>query len=89
MGEIERLKSTTATPAACAGHPQALVIITAMRNYGLMVVDNGITGGIVATADARWNTDDLTCLSNLKLSDFEPVNVSSKMIDLNSSQVRP
>jgi hypothetical protein len=89
MGEIYRLKSSTAAPAACAGHPQAQVLITAMRNYGLIVADNGITGGMVATADARWNDADLACLVNLHLTDFEPVNVSGKMIDLNSSQVRP
>ncbi len=88
MGEIYRLKSSTVTPAACAGHPQAQVLITAMRNYGLIVADNGITGGVVATADARWNDTDLACLTNLHLTDFEPVNVSSKMMDLNSSQVR-
>ena len=89
MGEIYRLKSSTASPAACSGHPQAQVLITAMRNYGLIVADNGITGGVVATADSRWNDADLACLTNLHLSDFEPVNVSGKMIDLNSSQVRP
>ena len=89
MGEIYRLKSSTATPAACSGHPQAQVLITAMRNYGLIVADNGITGGVVATADSRWNDADLACLTSLSLTDFEPVNVSSKMIDINSSQVRP
>lgn len=88
MGEIQRLKSSTAIPAACTGHPQALVLITAMRNYGLMVVDNGTTGGVVATADARWNMDDLSCLTSFRLADFEPVNVSSKMLDINSSKVR-
>ena len=89
MGEIYRLKSTATTPAACMGHPQAQVLVTAMRNYGLMLVDNGYTGGVVATPDTRWDTDDLACLTAIKLSDFEPVNVSSKMIDLNSSKVRP
>lgn len=89
MGEIQRLKSTTPTPAACTNHPQALVILKAMRNYGLMVVDNGVTGGIVATADSRWNNDDLACLTSLTLNDFEPVDVSSKMVDINSSKVRP
>ena len=89
MGEIYRLKSSSATPAACVGHPQAQVLVTALRNYGLIVADNGYTGGIVATADSRWNDSDLACLTALKLSDFEPVNVSSKMIDINSSQVRP
>ncbi len=89
MGEIFRLKSSVANPVACAGHPQAQVLLTAMRNYGLMLVDNGITGGIVATADSRWNTDDLACLTTIPLSSFEPVDVSSKMIDVNSSRVRP
>lgn len=89
MGEIYRMKKTTAAPAACVGHPQAQVLITALRNYGFMITDNGITGGIVATADSRWNDDDLACLTAIKLSDFEPVNVSGKMIDVNSSQVRP
>ena len=89
MGEIFRLKSSTANPAACVGHPQAQVLLTAMRNYGLMITDNGYTGGVVATADARWDDNDLSCLTNIRLSDFEPVNVSSKMINVNSSQVRP
>ena len=89
MGEIYRLKSSSASPASCVGHPQAQVLITAMRNYGLIVADNGITGGVVATADSRWNDSDLACLTDLHLTDFEPVNVSSKMIDLNSSQVAP
>ena len=87
MGEIYRLKSSTVTPAACVGHPQAQVLITAMRNYGLIVADNGITGGIVATADSRWNDNDLACLTALQLNDFEPVNVSGAMVDLNSSRV--
>ena len=89
MGEIYRLKSATASPAACVGHPQAQVLITALRNYGLIITDNGITGGVVATADSRWNDQDLACLTALHLSDFEPVNVSSKMLDVNSSRVRP
>ncbi|MGI4755725.1 MAG: chitobiase/beta-hexosaminidase C-terminal domain-containing protein [Janthinobacterium lividum] len=89
MGEIYRLKSSATSPAACVGHPQAQVLITAMKNYGLMITDNGTTGGVVATADSRWDDTDLSCLTNIKLTDFEPVNVSSKMIDLNSSRVRP
>ncbi len=87
MGEIYRLKANVPTPASCANHPQALVLITAMRNYGLIVADNGLTGGVVATADARWNDNDLACIEAIHLSDFEPVDVSSKMVDLNSSQV--
>ncbi|MGI4853731.1 MAG: chitobiase/beta-hexosaminidase C-terminal domain-containing protein [Janthinobacterium lividum] len=89
MGEMYRMKSSSATPSACVGHPQAQVLVTALRNYGVIITDNGITGGVVATADSRWNADDLACLTAIKLSDFEPVNVSGKMIDINSSKVRP
>lgn len=73
--------------ASCIGHPQAQVLLTAMHNYGLMLVDNGITGAVVATPDSRWNNADLSCLTDLTLDNFEPVNVSSKMINVNSSQV--
>ena len=82
-GEIYRLKASTATPACAAQNPQAAIIITALRNYGVIMIDNsgsGGNGGIAGTPDARWNDEDLVCLRNLKLGDFEPVNVSSLML---------
>jgi hypothetical protein len=36
--------------------------------------------GLIGTPDARWNDADLSCLTSLILSDFEPVNVSSLMV---------
>ena len=78
-GEIYRLKSTVATPSCAATSPQAAIIITGMRNYGIILADNGLTGGIIGTPDSRWNDSDLACLSQLTLADFEPVNVSSLM----------
>jgi hypothetical protein len=79
-GEIYRLKASVATPACADTSPQAAIIITAFRNYGIILADNGISGGLIGTADARWNDTDLTCLSKLILGDFEPVNVSSLMV---------
>ena len=79
-GEIYRLKASVATPACAATSPQAAIIISAFRNYGIILADNGISGGLIGTADARWNDTDLTCLSKLILGDFEPVNVSSLMV---------
>ena len=82
-GEIYRLKASTATPACAAQNPQAAIIITALRNYGIILIDNGGSGGnggIAGTPDARWNDADLVCLRNLHLADFEPVNVSSLML---------
>jgi hypothetical protein len=83
-GEIYRLKESVATPACASTSPQAAVIITAMRNYGIILADNGLSGGLIGTPDARWNDTDLSCLTKLILSDFEPVNVSSLMVSSDS-----
>ena len=87
-GEIYRLKSTVSDPSCAATSPQAKIIMTAMRNYGIIVADNGITGGLIGTPDSRWNDTDLSCLSQLTLADFEPVNVSSLMISPTSGQIQ-
>jgi hypothetical protein len=79
-GEIYRLKASIATPACAASSPQAAIIITAFRNYGIILADNGDSGGLIGTPDARWNDTDLSCLTNLTLGDFEPVNVSGLMV---------
>jgi hypothetical protein len=83
-GEIYRLKASVATPSCASTSPQAAIIITAFRNYGIILADNGISGGLIGTPDARWNDTDLACLTSLTLSDFEPVNVSSVMVSMDS-----
>lgn len=79
-GEIYRLKASVPNPSCAATSPQAAIIITGLRNYGIIVADNGGSGGLIGTPDARWNDDDLRCLRALTLADFEPVNVSSLMV---------
>ena len=83
-GEIYRLKASVATPSCASTSPQSAIIITAFRNYGIILADNGDSGGLIGTPDARWNDNDLACLTSLTLSDFEPVNVSSLMISNDS-----
>ena len=83
-GEIYRLKASVTTPSCAATSPQAAIIITAFRNYGIILADNGDSGGLIGTPDARWNDNDLSCIRNLTLSDFEPVNVSSLMVSNDS-----
>jgi hypothetical protein len=87
-GEIYRLKASVANPACAAASPQAAIIITAFRNYGIILADNGNSGGLIGTPDARWNDTDLGCLRSLILSDFEPVNVSSLMVTKDSGQTQ-
>ncbi len=83
-GEIYRLKASVANPSCASTSPQSAIIITGFRNYGIIVADNGLSGGLIGTPDARWNDNDLMCLSSLTLSDFEPVNVSSLMVNTSS-----
>lgn len=84
-GEIYRLKASVPTPSCAATSPQAAILITGFRNYGIILADNGMSGGLIGTPDARWNDNDLECISSLILGDFEPVNVSSLMVVGNDS----
>jgi hypothetical protein len=83
-GEIYRLKASVATPTCAATSPQAAIIIAGFRNYGIILADNGDSGGLIGTPDARWNDTDLACLTSLTLADFEPVNVSGLMVSSDS-----
>ena len=87
-GEIYRLMASVPTPSCAASSPQAAIIITGFRNYGIILADNGDSGGLIGTPDARWNDADLECLTSLTLSDFEPVNVSSLMVNNDSGQTQ-
>jgi len=39
---------------------------------------------LIGTPDARWNDNDLYCLRSLTLGNFEPVNVSSLIVNNDS-----
>ncbi len=87
-GEIYRLKAGTKLPSCVSYSPQAAIIITGFQNYGIILADNGMSGGLIGTPDARWNDDDLSCLTNISLGDFEPVNVSSLMVSNDSGATK-
>jgi len=83
-GEIYRLMASVGMPTCASTSPQSAIIITAFRNYGIILADNGMSGGLIGTSDTRWNDTDLMCLRSLTLSDFEPVNVSSLIVSADS-----
>jgi len=91
-GQIYRLTAAAyaAASVTCPAntHPQASVIIKAMRQYGIILADNGQTGGLIGTPDSRWVTDDLACLTNIALAQFEPVNVGSLRISADSGATK-
>jgi hypothetical protein len=74
MGLRVRLKGLFDTSAY---PPQARVVLTALKRYGMMVADNGSSWYVSGAPDPGWNSDDLHTLSRVKGSDFEVVDPAS------------
>jgi hypothetical protein len=55
-------------------HGQSLVILRALKQYGMIVADNGSSWYISGAADKRWNDDDLNQLKTVPGSAFQVVN---------------
>jgi hypothetical protein len=71
MGARFRLKASfDLTPY----HGEALIILTALKTYGMIVADNGSSWYISGSTDARWNDNDLNQLKSVPGSAFEAVS---------------
>jgi hypothetical protein len=55
-------------------HGQSLVILRALKRYGMIVADNGSNWFITGAADPRWNDDDLNQMKRVPGSAFEAVD---------------
>jgi len=66
--------------------PQMQVILRAMKEYGIILADNGSDWYVSGAPDKRWNNDMLHLLDDLTGDDFEAVDQSSLMINPNSGQ---
>jgi hypothetical protein len=63
------------------------VILTALKEYGMILADNGSAWYLSGVPDERWNNDDLRALRNgVRGSDFQAVDVSSLMVHPDSGQ---
>jgi len=56
--------------------PEDQVILTALKQYGMIMADNGTSMFITGTPDSRWNNDNLGQLRQVTASDFEVVQIS-------------
>lgn len=66
------------------------VILTALKEYGMMLADNGSAWYLSGVPDERWDNDDLHQLqTGVHGSDFEAVDVSGLLLHPDSGQVRP
>ena len=55
-------------------HGQSLVILKALKAYGMIVADNGSSWYITGASSPKWNDDDLNQLKTVPGSAFEAVN---------------
>lgn len=86
MGQRFRLKASVDISSF---PPATRVILQAFKTYGIILADNGSNWYISGSPDERWNNDQLAAAFNLiHGSNFEAVDVSSLMVDVNSGQVR-
>ena len=60
-------------------HGDALVILTALKTYGMIVADNGSSWFITGAADTRWDDDDLNQLKLVPGSAFEVVDTGETL----------
>jgi hypothetical protein len=60
-------------------HGQALVILQALKTYGMIVADNGSNWFITGSADPRWDDDDLNQLKTVPGGAFEVVDTGEPL----------
>ncbi|MEP7134468.1 MAG: hypothetical protein ABI904_06005 [Chloroflexota bacterium] len=65
------------------------ILLQAMKIYGIILADNGSNWYINGVPDKRWDNDMLHLLDVLTGSDFEAVDTSALMVDVNSGEARP
>ncbi len=66
--------------------PEIQVILTAMKQYGLILADNGSAWYISGAPDERWNNDMLRELKAIPGSAFEAVDVSELQVSPDSGE---
>jgi PKD repeat protein len=68
--------------------PEVQVILTALKEYGMILADNGSSWYLSGSPDERWNNDLLHELQQVKGSAFDAVDESSLMISPDSAAAR-
>jgi hypothetical protein len=69
--------------------PRMQVILRAMKQYGIILADNGSDWYISGAPDSRWDNDELHTLDNITGNMFEAVDASGLMVSPNSGEAKP
>ena len=85
MGARFRLKSNfSLTSSRCQAFCQT--VISTMKNYGLILADNGSNWFFQGTADSRWTSTEVDELKQIPASQFVAVDESCLIVNANSAQ---
>lgn len=68
--------------------PEMQVILQAMKTYGIILADNGSNWYVSGAPNERWDNDMLHLLDVLTGNDFEAVDTSILMVDINSGDAK-
>ncbi len=86
MGQRFRLRASYSLDGFS---PQARVILAALKEYGMMLSDNGGDWFLTGAPDSRWTSSLRAELGRVHGSDFEAVDITPLMLAANSAQARP
>jgi hypothetical protein len=82
MGERFRLKANFDLSGFS---PTNRIILQALKDYGMIVADNGSGWYLSGAPSSRWDDDELSELSNIVGSNFEAVNLTPITTSLNQT----
>lgn len=68
--------------------PEMQILLQAMKTYGIVLADNGSDWYVSGAPDERWDNDMLHLLDVLTGSDFEVVDTSAMIVDVDSGEVK-
>jgi hypothetical protein len=57
--------------------PLAQVILTALKKYGIMLIDNGGDWFLLGAPHPRWNDKEINTLKKIRGRDFEVVRMET------------
>ena len=68
--------------------PEMQVILQALKTYGMFLADNGSDWYVSGAPDERWDNDMLHLLDVLTGNDFEAVDASGMIVDVDSGEAK-
>lgn len=68
--------------------PEMQILLQAFKTYGIVLADNGSNWFVSGAPDERWDNDMLHLLDILTGDDFEAVDTSEMMVEVNSAAAR-